>query len=374
VADRPGPRPHSRSDARPRILFLTKYGRRAATTRFRVLQYLPYLEQAGFSCELRPLLNDAYLQRTLEEGKSAWTHAATGVARRLAALLSLHRYSLVVIHMEAIPFFPPIVERAVAAMGVPYVYDFDDASFHKYDQHDSAMVRVLSAKISVVIKHASLVTAGNPYLAEYAKQFNSNVQIFPTIVDTDVFAPPAQKQPQSPVVIGWIGSPTTAPYVAELADIWQAVTADGGCVLRLVGSGDAIPPTNGIEVRPWAEDTEVSEIQQFDVGIMPLSEDPWARGKSGFKLIEYLACGLPAVASPVGVNADIVIDGHNGYLCRSWSEWIGRLRGLVEDSSAREAMGRRGRQLAIERWSLKQWGPRLAEAFAAVARGRLMAV
>ena len=299
-----------------RVLFLTKYGRRAATTRFRVLQYLPFLESAGLDVELRPLLADAYLSQKLDEGRSGAAEALKGMAGRLTTLWDVRQFALVVVYMEALPYLPAFFERLLNRMGVLYVYDFDDASFHQYDEHPRWLIRrLLSGKIGRIIAGATLVTAGNEYLADYASRFNSRVTIVPTVVDVDRFTPGSVDPARDRAVIGWIGSPSTAAYVVERQAVWRTVIKEGRSVLRLVGAGPA--PLNGLEVdlRRWREETETAEVGDFDIGIMPLRDDAWSRGKCGFKLIEYLACGVPAVASPVGVNSRIVADGETGFLC-----------------------------------------------------------
>lgn len=361
--------PHSPDGAGPgRVLLLTKYGRRAASTRFRALQYLPYLQAAGLELEIRPLLDDRYLEKRLGEGRRAPLHALRGMARRLLTLNDVRRFSLVVIYTDALPYMPPFFERALVRVGVPYVYDFDDATFHQYDQHASPIVRaLLSTKIGTVIAGATLVMAGNEYLADYAHRFNGSVEIVPTVVDVDRFLPATERREPGRVVIGWIGSPSTSQYVSERAQLWERITADGDAVLRLVGAGPGALRASHIEHRAWSENTETDAIRQFDAGIMPLRDDPWSRGKCGFKLIEYLSCGVPAVASPVGVNSRIIAHGENGFLCGTDDEWEAALRRLVRDPAMRAQFGARGRELVRQRWSLQHWGPIVASLLARAA-------
>lgn len=350
------------------MLLLTKYGRRAAATRFRVLQYLPYFEAAGVDVEIRPLFDDRYLHKRLVEGRRAPLDILRGFSSRLTTLADVRQFSLVVVYMEALPYLPALFERTLVRLGVPYAYDFDDATFHQYDRHSNPVVRaLLSKKIGSVIGGASLVMAGNAYLAEYARRFNSHVHIVPTVVDTDLFRPDPARVSAQPVTIGWIGSPSTAQYVNERQPLWERVTADHQSVLRLIGAGPAAMRMPFIEHRPWSEETETAEVQQFDVGIMPLRDDPWSRGKCGFKLIEYLACGVPAVASPVGVNSRIISQGENGFLCSTDGEWEDALRRLTHDPVLRQDMGARGRELIRQDWSLQRWGPDVAALVAAAA-------
>jgi len=354
-----------------KVLFLTKYGRRAASARFRVFQYLPWLERVGLDCVVQPLLSDRYLGIKLDEGRTAPVEVLKGVVRRLLSLRGIKRFALVVIQMEAVPYLPAFFERSLNRMGVRYVYDFDDATFHRYDQSRHWLLRALSEKIGRVIQGACLVTAGNEYLAEYARRFNPRVVVVPTVVDVNKFVPRTPNgSARSPVIIGWIGSPTTASYVRDRQRVWREITADGRCTLRLVGSGRLDFDRVNVEIRPWSEAREAGEVQDFDIGVMPLPNDPWARGKCGFKLIEYQACGLPAVASPVGVNTRIVTDGENGFLCDTDEQWVSRLRQLADDELQRRAMGAHGRQLTCDQWSLQRWGPRVAELIVGATEGQ----
>jgi glycosyltransferase involved in cell wall biosynthesis len=355
---------------RRKVLFLTKYGRRAASTRYRVLQYLPFLDEAGFECETQPLLSDRYLARKLDEGRTDSAEVVKGVLRRVLSLRAIRRFALVVIHMEALPYLPPFFEKALAKWGVPYVYDFDDASFHQYDQAEGWFVRwMFSEKIRQVIEGATLVTAGNEYLADYARAFNRHVVVVPTVVDVDKFVPRPDRTERACAIIGWIGSPSTAAYVVERQHVWHKIAADHRCAFRLVGAGHAILDSPSMETRSWHEQTEALEVRDFDIGIMPLRDDPWSRGKCGFKLIQYLACGLPVVASPVGVNSQIVVDGETGFLCESDEEWIARLSQLVADPQMRRSMGDKGREDVRQRWSLQRWGPEVARLLADAANG-----
>jgi glycosyltransferase involved in cell wall biosynthesis len=359
-----------RPQARKRVLLLTKYGRRAASTRFRFLQYLPFFAEAGLDVVMRPLLGDAYLARTMDRGESARGAAFKGLLARAWCLRDVRDFALVVVYLEAMPYLPPVFERLLGRMGVPYVHDLDDAVFHQYHESASWLVRrTLSRKIERVIAGATLVTAGNDYLASYACQFNPRVTVVPTVVDVNQFTPAQKHDGQSPVVIGWIGSPSTALYLTERRTLWETVTASPRCSLRVVGTGAVPLGIDRIDARPWREDTEVAEVRDFDIGVMPLRDDRWSRGKCGFKLIEYLACGLPVVASPVGVNARIVCEGQSGYLCTTDEEWVARLTQLIDDPALRRAMGQYGRDLVRERWSLQRWGPEVAGLFASAANG-----
>jgi glycosyltransferase involved in cell wall biosynthesis len=347
-----------------RLLFLTKYSYNGASSRYRTFQYLPGLEQAGYQCRVMPLFDEAYLEHHYRTGKARMRDILRAMLRRVAALVQVRRFDLLVVEYELVPYFPAFLERWLRCLGVPYVVDYDDALFHQYDRNKSWWVRhLLGKKISCVMRGARLVTVGNEYLADYARRAGADrVEVIPTVVDLECYRPPLAFQFAGPsFTIGWIGSPTTAKYLEMVADALGEVCANGDGRLQLIGSGPIELPCLAVEVMPWDDATEVDLLKKFDVGIMPLPDEPWERGKCGLKLIQYMACGLPVVASPVGVNSEIVEHGVNGFLAESQEGWVQALRSLRDDPGLRQRMGQAGRKKVEERYSLQLTGPRLAE-------------
>lgn len=352
---------HETSDGR-RLLFLTKYARNGASSRYRSYQYLPYFENAGFDCTVSPLFDNDYLEYKYRLGKARLSDVMKAFMRRCKALLNAGRYDLVVIEKEVLPYFPALPERWLNRRRIPYVVDYDDALFHQYDSNSRTWVRqLLGKKIARVMNGARLVTAGNRYLADYARSSGAEyVATVPTVIDLERY--PEQlvgNQENSVFTVGWIGSPATAKYVEEIGPALAAFCADGKGRVRLIGSGKVDLPDVPYEVIPWVEGDEVAQLQQLDAGIMPLLDSPWERGKCGFKLIQYMACGLPVVASPVGVNTEIVVDGENGFLASNQEEWIRALNRLRNDRELRRSMGAAGRDVVEERFSLQVTAPRL---------------
>lgn len=347
------------------VLLLTKYGQLAASTRYRYLQFQAHLESVGIHCHLSPLLDNDYL-RGMFAGKRPLGPAARALARRTWAVLTARRYDKVVVHCEAQPYLPPVFEWLLVQLGVPYVYDFDDAIFHQYDAHPNGLVRCLfSGKIRRVIRGATAVIAGNEYLASYARQANSNVTVIPTVVDTTRYLPGGHADARNGrLVIGWVGSPSTAKFLLDRVDALRTVCRNTGARLVLVGAGPLDLPGVPVEIRPWREEAEVEDIQGFDIGIMPIPDTPWTRGKCGFKLIQYMACGLPVVASPVGVNSDIVDDGHNGFLAGSDERWVASLCALAASAAQRRQFGEAGREKVVRRYSVDVAAPLLAAVLA----------
>lgn len=347
----------------PRILFLTKYSRAGASSRYRTFQFLPFLREAGLDCEVAPLFDDRYLAGKYRSGRAHPVDVARALGRRLWDLLRVRRFDLVVIEYELLPYFPAWLEWLLAQQGVRYAVDYDDALFHQYDLHRRALVRtVLGDKIARVMRGAHLVTAGNEYLAGYATRAGAKwVEQVPTVVDLRKYAPRVPGPVDGPVTIGWIGSPATAQYLDTVAGPLAQVCRDTGARIRLIGAGASALPGMSVEWLAWNEATETRDIASFDVGIMPLADGPWEQGKCGFKLVQYMACGLPVVASPVGANRRIVDHGVHGFLAGTGQQWVEALTELVRDPALRSRMGAAGRQRAEESYSTQMVAPRLAQ-------------
>jgi glycosyltransferase involved in cell wall biosynthesis len=346
------------------VLLLTKYARNGASSRYRSFQYLPWLEQAGIDCNVMPLFDEVYLVHRYQSGQGHAKDILRAFLRRVVALITARQFDLVVVEYELLPYFPALPEWWLRWLGVPYVVDYDDALFHQYDQHKNGWVRrLLGQKIAHVMRGAHLVTTGNAYLADYARRAGAKrVEIIPTVIDLERYPRAIATQPPNSIfTIGWIGSPATAKYLQAIAPALAEVCADGMGRVRLIGSGPVDLPSVPVEVLQWDETTEVNTMQQFDVGIMPLPDEPWERGKCGFKLIQYMACGVPVVASPVGVNCEIVEPGVNGFLARTTEEWAQVLRTLQDHGGLRQRMGQAGRLKVEEGYSLQVTGPRVAE-------------
>ncbi|MCS6914171.1 MAG: glycosyltransferase family 4 protein [Myxococcales bacterium] len=346
-----------------KVLFLTKYGPLAASARQRFLQYLPYLEAHGVQCTVSPLLGDDYLAECLAGRRAPARSVMAALVRRAGALLLAGRHDLTVVHYEALPYLPAALERALLRR--PYLCDYDDAIFHIYDQHRSALVRrLLGGKISHLMARSAGVVCGSRYLLDYARARHTRVCWLPTVVDLSLYPVAPPPRPPRPFTIGWIGSPSTAAYLTALAPALAQLASEGPLRLLLIGSGAVCMPGVPVTVRPWVQNREIADLGEMDVGVMPLPDTPWARGKCGFKLIQYMAAFLPVVASPVGANCDIVTahgPDQNGMLAQGTDEWVAALRRLRDDPLLRLRLGRAGRAAVQARYCLAVSAPRLLD-------------
>lgn len=344
-----------------RVLLLSRYARLGASSRLRSHQYLPYLSQAGFDVTVAPLFGDDYV-RGLYNGNISKLAVLKAYFARLRFISKARQFDLVWVEKEMLPWVPSWIELALLPKNIPLVVDYDDAVFHRYDQHRLSLVRkLLGRKIDAVMRRADVVIVGNEYLSERAKQAGaSRVELLPTVVDANRYAV-IEKEGTSPVTIGWIGQPSTAGYLDQLAPVLKKMIAKHSVRVVAIGPKSTQLQHLPIEVRPWSEGTEAAEIQQFDIGIMPLSDDLWEKGKCGYKLIQYMACGKPVVATPVGVNKMIVRQGVNGFLANTEAEWCDAIDVLCRDPALRKRMGDEGRKIMEQNYSLQVAAPRLAK-------------
>lgn len=343
-----------------KVLFLSRYARLGASSRLRLYQYIPYFQDAGLDAALVPFFGDDYVLG-LYTGKVAKFPILKAYAARLRIMLKAGRFDAVWVEKEMLPWIPAWLELGLLPAKARLIVDYDDAVFHRYDGHRFRVVRgLLGKKIDRVMQRANLVVAGNDYLASRAREAGAaRVEILPTVVDTTrygvtVAVPGAHQLP----VIGWIGSPLTAKYLLSIAPALQEIVSRKLARVIAVGADVGLLNDLPVEVQPWTEATEVDDIQRFDIGIMPLPDSPFERGKCGYKLIQYMACGKPVVASPVGVNSTIVRDRVDGFLASTHQEWISALTKLIADPELRQQMGCAGRHRIENEFSLQRAAPR----------------
>lgn len=353
-----------------KIIAFTKYGDRAASTRQRLLQYIPSLKHAGIEMELSTLLDNKYISAVFDGRNAKKSEIVYSYMFRLCQLIMRRDYDAIWVHCEFFPYFPGFFEWLAFTSKKPVIYDFDDAIFHQYDHHSNTLVRrVLGGKLKPLLTGAAACICGNAYLRDYAARFCERSVIIPTVLDVEIYRPamPAEYGGR-PVAVGWIGSPSTWSYVEPYVPALRSFARHHSASIRAVGAGRQAKPYPEVQFIDWSEDTEVAEIHAMDIGIMPLPDEPWARGKCGYKLIQYMACGLPVIASPVGVNSHIVVHGENGFLASTEAEWLDALTRLAADPALRRRMGLAGRARVEAEFSLQVHAPRMVDLIRSVVR------
>ena len=350
-----------------RLLMLPRYGPLGASSRLRMMQYVPALQAAGIDVEVSALLDDGYV-RDLYANTVSVPKVAAAYGRRLQRVRSMEGFDVVWLEKEAWPWLPDWIELPLLGRSTRLVVDYDDAVFHRYDAHRSSLVRsLLGRKIDGVMRRAELVTAGNEYLAQRARAAGSGcVEWLPTVIDLQRYQPAPERVEADVVTVGWIGSPATADYLRDVAPALAPLQAAGSIRCVAIGARPDQVAGTPFQAIEWTEDTEVARLQQLDVGIMPLPDAQWERGKCGYKLIQYMACGLPVVASPVGVNTDIVAPGVNGFLASGPEQWTEAVRALATDGGLRRRMGDEGRRQVEQTYSVQAQSQRLVAMFNSV--------
>ena len=357
-----------------RLLALSPVPAEGAGCRYRVMQYIPALERAGFSVTVAPFFDAAFFDLVYHPRRYAqkFVSLARQTIKRLRLMAARYHYDAFFVYREAYPIGPPLFETLLTmATGRPLVYDFDDAIFLSNTSEANWIISAFKhpQKVASIIERSALVLAGNEYLAGYARAYNSNVAVLPTCVDTTVFVPrPSQPPAAADPAIGWIGTPTTTRYLKSLASPLRRLACEDRFVLRVSGTLEPFHLDGVTTVNePWRMDREVELFNQCDIGVYPLTDDEWAKGKCGFKAIQFMACGVPVVAAAVGVNREIIRDGVNGFLASNDEEWTAKLKRLIADVDLRRRMGAAGRQTIEERYSLAVHAPRLASMLSEVA-------
>jgi len=354
-----------------RVLCLVPYPATNAGVRLRFVQQLDRLADQGVSVMLSPFLDDAGLAIAFRRGHlvEKALAVARGFARRLRDLTRLGGADVLLVYRESVPFGPAFVEWIAGRRSVPVLLDFDEALFVPNIHPANRAWAWLRdpRRLAASCRTAAAVTAQNEYLAEYARRWNRTVTVVPTPVDTAARRPRSSRAP-GPVVIGWLGSETTAPYLHLIDDALAEISVATDVIVRVVGGAYANARVRRLEVRDFALARERSDLHGFDIGVLPEPDDPWTRGKGGYKALLYMAAGIPVVASRVGVNPDIVADGETGYCVNTKDEWVTALRKLIDDPALRDRLGAAGRTRVVERYSIDVIAPRFAAAIRDVAR------
>jgi glycosyltransferase involved in cell wall biosynthesis len=279
-----------------------------------------------------------------------------GFLRRFkTVLVDVPQYEYIFIHREASPIGPPIFEWIISKIWrKKIIYDFDDAIWIPVTTKENKLISWFKAawKVKYICMWAHTIVGGNAYLCAYALQYNQNVKLIPTCVDTERQHNQLKQQSTEKIVIGWTGSHSTMLYLDRLVEVLRRIVNDFGVEVIIISNKAPHFHFPSLTFIPWQEDTEINDLLRIHIGIMPLENDAWSEGKCGFKLIQYMALGIPAVASPVGVNKDIIDEGENGFLCTDDTSWYEALSKLIQDVNLRNRMGSAGRKKIESAYSL----------------------
>lgn len=349
-----------------KIAAFTRYERMGASSRVRFLQYIPHLQQCGADVSVYPLFPNAYLAKLYGSGARSPIAVVTSMMRRLGQALT-HDADIIWLQREVLPFLPFAAENVLLS-GKPLVIDFDDAHHLYYRNARSAAVRRLyGGKIDQLMRHAAVVTVGNPTLLDYARTAGAkDVRFLPSAVDVQSFKKHA---PATDFTVGWIGTPVTAQEALLLVEAPLArFLNETGARCILVGARPNQFPSLKADYVPWSEATESGALSQMSVGLCPLADTPWNRGKSGYKIIQYMAAGRATLASPVGIAAQLVENGATGFHCVTSDDWYDNLMRLYREHALCATLGARAQEIAARKYDTAVVAAQIYDLFAAVAK------
>lgn len=352
-----------------KIAYFSKSSACGPSSRYRIYQFLPYLQAAGIECSVKPLFGEQYfslleVQNSFLRVPGKMMYVGMRFLKRAWDLVTLGRPDLVAIEGQLFPYCPPWAERLLKWFGHKLVFEYDDAIY---------LTRLHHRKIPSLMQLSSAVVVGNNVLATHAKQFAPSVTVIPTVLDTDRFIPLRfphngdRRGSERPVTIVWIGLAYNFPYLEVIVPALQRVQQELHARFRVVSSHPPKLPGVEVEFVPWTLQTEVESLQDCHIGVMPLPDTEWSRSKCGLKLLQYMSVGIATVASAVGVNREIITSGENGLLASVPNEWSDHLVRLCHDVDLRTRLGEAGRRTVEERYALKIWGPRLAQTYQTIA-------
>lgn len=339
-----------------KVLFLTLGTETMASSRTRVHQYFPYLEKAGIQCFV------ICMSHNVVQRKFRIFEFIADKIHKVIRYIKIFFFSMDcdVIFIQKI-LLRSCVQNLIRILNKNIIFDFDDAIY--------ASPRACSSTNNDLQKrfvHTLLISKGvvleNNYAKEFVLEFNKNILMITGPIDCRRYFQKVRKEDRHDIVIGWIGSPTTTVYLKLLLGVFKKIIKNyPNVVVELIGATSLEIEGINLVIKDWALDTEVENLQDFDIGIMPLPDDKWSRGKGGYKLLQYMAVGIPCVASPVGINSALIKEGVNGYLANSEDQWYDKLETLIKNRALRESMGVSGRKIVEERYSLEVNAPKLIE-------------
>lgn len=361
----------------PKVLILCAHRpKRSPSQRYRFEQYLAFLETRGFAFTFSYLLNEKDDALFYSEGrlankvyilmKTVWT--------RIRDWTRFRQFDIIFIQRESLFLGTAFFEKRAARSGARVIFDFDDSIWLADTSPGNKKWEWIKKpeKFFEAVASAGTVIAGNAYLADKARPLNKHTVVIPTTIDTEVHVPKPELRNRQTLTIGWSGSISTIKHFEMLVPVLVKIKAKYGARIqfKLIGAAGYKNKQLEIAAVPWSEATEVEQLNTFDIGIMPLPDDEWAKGKCGLKGLSYMACGIPSVMSPVGVNKSIIRHRHNGFLADTSEAWIAILSELIESRELRIETGKKGRETVVKNYSVEAHRANYLSVFESTGKNR----
>ncbi len=340
-----------------KILFVAPYPfDKAPSQRLKYEQYYPYFEKAGYEITTSSFMDMAFWNVVYKHGFffQKIIHTLLGYVRRTRDLFRIRQYHIIYIHLWVTPFGLPFFEWLFCLFAKQVIYDIDDMIFlgHSSSANKKSQFLKGKAKAIFLMKNAGHIITCTPLLDKFARKYNSNTTDISSTINTEVYVPRTDYSFASKPVLGWSGSISTSKYVYLLKDVFLELKKEFDFTVLVIGNPDIKIEGVDIVAVPWKNETELPDLMKIDIGMYPLPDEPWVYGKSGLKALQYMALGIPTIASAIGANFRIINNGENGFLVKNNAEWIAALRKLLKDHALREKLGKAGRMTVEQSFSL----------------------
>lgn len=356
--------------AKKKILFVAMhYPDRAPGQRFRFEQYFKYLEDNGYECHLSNLLDKESDRIFYSSGNTTkkLSIILKAFIKRLKDAMNADKYDAIFVFREVFMMRTLMLEKMFCKHTDKLMFDFDDSVWlPNVSKANEKFIFLKSHNVvSELISHCKLVIAGNPYLKNYASEFNKNITIIPTTIDVNEYVKMNAEKKDDRVCIGWSGSVTTIQHFKTALPFLKEIKQKYGdkIYFQVIGDKNYVNEELGIKGVAWTKESELTELNKIDIGLMPLPDDLWAKGKCALKGLQYMALEIPTIMSPVGVNIDVIKDGENGYLATSVEEWKQKLELLINSKELREKVGKAGRKTVVDEYSIEANRDKYLKAF-----------
>ena len=337
------------------LIIFSRYNKQSASVRYRYIQYFDELKNNNVDVYLSYLFDEKFFKKKILLNKLNFIIIFYSYLKRFFKILFLDKNTTVLIHLELFPYLPSFGEKILSLKKNKIILDLDDAIFYQYNDIKKNILNIfLKNKFNKIFKLPNLnIFSGNSYNIEEIKKVNPyiNYKIFPTVVNVSKYNQKSKIKKNKNFTIVWIGSPSTSNYLKLIINPLKILCNEYDIRLRLIGCGFLELQDIQFESYMWNQKTEIELISECHVGIMPLKDDNWSRGKCGFKLIQYMACGIPGIASPIGVNNEIIDHGINGYLVKSNNDWIKYIIKLKEDINLYEEISKKAYEKVFSKYS-----------------------
>lgn len=331
----------------------------APSQRLKYEQYLSYIEQkGGYQIHISPFISPAFWQIIYRPGNLVKKiyYTLSGYARRLKNLFTLYQYDVVYIHLWVTPFGPPVFEWLFRKLSKKIVFDIDDLVYtkplHSISHRLIPFIKGYGKPI-YLMKHANHIITCTPYLDRFVRQYNPHTTDISSTINTQTYLPVNTYTNQKPLIIGWSGSKSTSPYLHLLYGVFKRLLQQHQFTLLVMGDENFVMEGVPVQAVKWTADTEIATLQQIDIGVYPLPNEEWVLGKSGLKALQYMALGIPAVATAIGANYRVIENGVSGFLVQTEDEWVERLSSLLSDEKLRQNIGINARKRVEQLFSVQ---------------------